>query len=336
MPEFNQLKIPVGSETMSVEKWNEMADKLQILNRMAILDGKLGIDTFDPKESLQIGDRWTFHSGGAKFIGYNNYWDGSVHRRLVDGHASELRFERNGDLVIRMGDDSGPAEQQISFRPASGTIFKNDGKVGIGTWSPGNKLTVHDEGDMSQGGLNPSKWQAEIGTPAKGKLLLGSFDNQPAIQGHGTETSFRLLLNPAGGNVGIGTRNPTEKLHVIGEVFAVNLRSSSHTVVGKNLTVNGKFETKEPLIMLKEYSFRLPTDLLTGKDTGVKVSEWEAGVVGFDTGEMDINEHGSGTFLKVFMEKRNGNWLIKPQVRYHNNAPEWKVKVIFISKNIVG
>ncbi|OFZ06265.1 MAG: hypothetical protein A2491_11975 [Bacteroidetes bacterium RIFOXYC12_FULL_35_7] len=34
-------------------------------------DGKVGIGTTNPHERLQIGDRWTFHNGGTKIIGYN-------------------------------------------------------------------------------------------------------------------------------------------------------------------------------------------------------------------------------------------------------------------------
>ena len=46
---------------------------------------------------------------------------------------------------------------------------------------------------------------------------MGSYEEQPAIQGHGTGTSFRLLLNPTGGNVGIGTNSPMSRLHVAGD-----------------------------------------------------------------------------------------------------------------------
>ena len=65
--------------------------------------------------ALQIGDRWAFHSGGAKVIMYNNYWDGQHQRRLKDGTASELRFASNGHVVIRTA-ESGNATSPVSFK----------------------------------------------------------------------------------------------------------------------------------------------------------------------------------------------------------------------------
>lgn len=63
--------------------------------------GNVGIGTPTPNEKLQIGDRWTFHDGGTKFIGYNVFWNGANDVRIVAGAASQLRFGADGSLAIR-------------------------------------------------------------------------------------------------------------------------------------------------------------------------------------------------------------------------------------------
>jgi hypothetical protein len=71
--------------------------------------------------------------------------------------------------------------------------------------------------------LRHALWQGEFGKTDAGRVLLGTFANQPALQGHGIGTSYRLLLNPYGGNVGIGTNNPQGRLDVNGKIFQRNV-----------------------------------------------------------------------------------------------------------------
>ena len=60
-------------------------------------NGYIGIGTLDPKEQLQLGDRWTFHNGGTKIIGYN-YTYNSEDKRIVTGYSSAFKFDSDGDL----------------------------------------------------------------------------------------------------------------------------------------------------------------------------------------------------------------------------------------------
>lgn len=71
-------------------------------NRLAIAPGgNVGIGNLNPSEQLQIGDRWTFHNGGAKVIGNNTTWNGAADVRIFNGGASQLRFNGDGSLIIR-------------------------------------------------------------------------------------------------------------------------------------------------------------------------------------------------------------------------------------------
>ena len=109
---------------------------------------------------------------------------------------------------------------------ADGNSYLNGGNVGIGTTSPGNKLTIS----------GPSSNQFEIINSANNKSW------RPNVNG----TSFYItesgVSNPfviqAGGNVGIGTTSPSEKLEVSGgNIKGDGLiqveNSSDNNIIGK-------------------------------------------------------------------------------------------------------
>ncbi|HKC65849.1 MAG TPA: hypothetical protein VKB86_19555, partial [Pyrinomonadaceae bacterium] len=127
-------------------------------------------------------------------------------------------------------------------------FFDGGGKVGIGTSNPSNHLTV-------QGGTNafPStsgsngadtflRITNSVGGPTGGALDFG----QNGMSGSwlqsrnaGDYTSnFPLLLNPNGGNIGIGKSNPTAKLDVNGDTQVTGNISVTGTNAG-NITATG-------------------------------------------------------------------------------------------------
>ena len=93
--------------------------------------------------------------------------------------------------------------------------INGSGNVGIGTTSPGNKLTIS----------GPSSNQFEIINSANNKSW------RPNVNG----TSFYItesgVSNPfviqAGGNIGIGTTSPSEKLDVVGRVRGERFRTTT-------------------------------------------------------------------------------------------------------------
>jgi hypothetical protein len=95
------------------------------------VSGNVGIKTNDPKEALQIGNNFTFHSGGNKVISYNSYYKvgENVSRRISNGPASSIFFTNNGSVGIRTANNS-TKDSQVNWK--SRLVVNNDGSVCIG------------------------------------------------------------------------------------------------------------------------------------------------------------------------------------------------------------
>ena len=110
----------------------------------------------------------------------------------------------------------------------------SNGNVGIGTASPIAKVVI----SAGAAGLNGNATLAQLrvgdGNPAVPKLLSLGFDTfnnvgviQAGIDGAGQSS---LLLNPQGGNIGIGNSSPSYKLDVSGIGHFTSLVDADHFV----------------------------------------------------------------------------------------------------------
>jgi hypothetical protein len=90
--------------------------------------------------------------------------------------------------------------------------------IGIGTISPGNKLTVQQDISTSAFGDGQIRIQGAGDTNQFLSFKLATSANNAQIQAgddsSGAEQNYALALNPSGGNVGIGTSSPQSTLHV--------------------------------------------------------------------------------------------------------------------------
>jgi len=103
------------------------------------------------------------------------------------------------------------------------------GSTGIGVSSPGQTLAVLNAYNYNPPGLGNSSGQFFFGKQDGGGAgsygLIGGTAGTgnswlQAQRIDGTATAYNILLQPSGGNVGIGTSNPSQKLHVVGKTYA--------------------------------------------------------------------------------------------------------------------
>ena len=191
--------------------------------------------------------------------------------------------------------------------------------VGIGTNAPSGQLNVYKSGGATTVVLgNP---QASTGGFAS--LTLGTKGDKDAsayLQAvDKSGTSFgSLLLNLDGGNVGIGTSSPSQKLHVEGTSYLngnVGIGTSSPTAsldVKGSLHLNGSAP-----IQIKEVIFKKTETKL---DSGYKVRDW---VIIF------INQNGFG-LGRTIIENSNdlGTWSLS---RVSDNT---KLNFVAISRSL--
>lgn len=100
-------------------------------------------------------------------------------------------------------------------------IIKGSGNVGIGTETPAAKM------HLVSGYVFPdSEGALIVGDTSQVNLRFGCSDRYSWMQGHGTSPLHinplgnNVILNKDGGNVGIGTQNPDQKLTVKGKIHA--------------------------------------------------------------------------------------------------------------------
>lgn len=210
--------------------------------------GNVGIGTTAPdKKLVVVGDGiGTAKIGVAGFTG-GNYTGISFNGTLSEGNYNILSSPTDPTLYINR-----PSGYSIQFREANAAqmIISSGGNVGIGTTAPQNKLTInsparYDGGSNSLGAIvvagpisnspsfdftNSTAVFRIQGTDATNNLQFGiggsTYDYSPWIQGSydnssGGGSDFgakSILLQPIGGNVGIGITNPNSRMHVNGKL----------------------------------------------------------------------------------------------------------------------
>ena len=217
----------------------------------------------------------------------------------------------------------------------NGTTYFNidaDGNVGIGTSSPDSKLNINgNSGDPSATyTTTAANSTISIGDfSASGlRMLFGVNPSTPStwIQNQYTtnQVTAKLLLNPLGGNVGIGTTSPTEKLHIFGTTAAVKIEGNGVT------SANLKFKTNET----DRWNVNVPsgsTDLRFTTGSSDTLTLKSNGNVGIGTTSPDyqleventsaqatLGITGGNTDARLHLTTNNGHWML--QNDYYNNG----------------
>lgn len=173
-------------------------------------DGNVGVGTQTPNEKLEV-------SGNVKATAF--YGDGSN----ITGITSEASSNAVNAIINADSDANSSGEIQLQTGGSTKAVLTNDGKFGVGVGAPKSALHVAsseasyatnlaDTIDNSTFTLKTHSTDSTITT--MGGLSGGAGYIQ---RSNGTgNTTYPFLINPFGGNVGIGTDSPAHRLHVEG------------------------------------------------------------------------------------------------------------------------
>ena len=226
--------------------------------RMVILaNGNVGIGTSTPSEKLHVTD--------TVFIDY------------PDGNGSSLKIGRNDSsnywevnhagADFRLYNTAGSGNDILFSLDPSGSDQGN--KVGIGTATPDKKLTV--DGDVKVGN-GDAFMSANVAGSTRSLISLGT-DNVLRIKGNDSEGSNNVISMINGGDVGIGTTSPSDKLHVYENV-------NRTTIKAENNNHSAKFE-----------AYGTATAIDTDASNGIIIRQSGSNTAHFDnTGNVGINK----------------------------------------------
>ena len=154
--------------------------------------GRVGIGTTSPTSRLHV------NGSGATHGEYFRISNGTT--QIYELQPSIYNVTNNGFGIYDVTDST--------YR----LVIDTSGQVGIGTTSPGSKLDVKG---ASATPANGNQILSITNTTGGTQLNLGTAENSYGwIEAREGATLRNLLLNPNGGNVGIGTTSPGEKLQV--------------------------------------------------------------------------------------------------------------------------
>jgi hypothetical protein len=184
--------------------------------------GNVGVGTTSPDALLHIAQPSTTIGGedlnnSALLIGSSTQGIGIDDNEIIStGHAG---------LNIGTYKQTGQAEAYIRFMPAQVEAMRitDDGNVGIGTTSPGYKLHIAGGTPaMKLEGTQPRIWLSENDQTDLNVLIRNaeSAFRIDTVSDDDALIANRLTILNTNGNVGIGTTEPDEKLHIDGTVKA--------------------------------------------------------------------------------------------------------------------
>lgn len=219
--------------------------------------GNVGIGTTSPREKLDVDGDIVTTWGNDKFVGLQ-YQQGAAYQNGLLLHGDN----RSTGLIAKGGTGSTP---YIWFGVSEGgnterMRITKDGNVGIGTTAPLEKLHVVGKINSSNnivsnstytmftgrssrtvddyGGLNKEYFKANLVTPGTNTTgessAHGIADLRFQLANSAGNTSMSDIMTlRSGGNVGIGTTTPSDKLHVVGNATIHSGANSGQLKVGR-------------------------------------------------------------------------------------------------------
>jgi Chaperone of endosialidase len=185
--------------------------------------GNIGIGETSPGFPLNftstLGDKISLYGNLGSHYGFG-----------IQGSLLQIHSAGNGDDIAFGYGSSGSFTERMRI--------KGNGAVGIGINNPSYVLEVNGRGLVHSGGSNSTTagiWFNNNANTINTGFVGMESDNAIGFYGTGTPNGWGLLMNIASGNVGIGTSNPSQKLHVIGNILATGTITPSDSRYKKNI-----------------------------------------------------------------------------------------------------
>ena len=255
-------------------------------NVMTILgDGNVGIGTASPSANLDILNGTT---------------------------GASLKLSATATAYWQLQRDSTTGNLNISD-DALGNVMSFDqltGNVGIGTPSPGSTLTIS----------GPSSNQFQIINSANSKAW------RPNVNGNDFYITESGVSNPfviqAGGNVGLGTTSPTEKLEVVGniKITAAVLSNQENADVDTGTETVASVEIATYTAAFFDFVIKKTTNVRSGTvyachdGTTVQFTETSTQDLG-DTSDVTLSVIISGTNMELQATTTSDDWSVKSLIR---------------------
>jgi hypothetical protein len=156
--------------------------------------GNVGIGTTSPEDLLHI------KTGKIR-----------IENAIVSNNDSTISYDNDTFLIdIDPNNVRGSSKFQIKIDTVAGLTIDDNRKVGIGTTSPSQELTVYGSDPIISIQEASVSSQVDIGTgTSTGFINVQKADGTRTIQLNGSADSYFT-----GGNIGIGTTSPGSQLHI--------------------------------------------------------------------------------------------------------------------------
>ena len=281
-------------------------------------NGKVGIGVTAPQKELSVyGDTLIESSGLTASLWFRpsaTYTSGGIQTMKVTGSGNPYHTTTSFS----------------NYNAANVLNIVND-KVGIGTTSPGQKLSVDGNVEITTGGntyLNVN--HGNVGFIKFTDTSIAT-PNQFLIQhNYAQDNDFRIARSTGGqdfvidssGKVGIGTASPTAKLDIEGDLQVKGVNISNQ----ENLDVDTGTETIATVVKATydaaffDFVIKNGTNLRAGTvfaihdGTNVEFTETSTNDLG-DTSDVTLSVDISGTDMRLRATTTTDNWIIKSLVR---------------------